>query len=549
MTHRLIHRVFAALCAILCATAVLAQETVFEIDKLNPGLGEPPELLDRDTPMGAMESFAYLTGLKRFDEAAHLLDLGNLPKDAQAEEGANLARQLAVIIERKAMIPWGSLPDRPDGWLDPRSQDGTGRIQRSISLALLDTGSHDVPLRLNRVQPSGGDPVWVVSRQSVENIPALYRRYGPTKIEQALPSWLRARAFWGMYLWEVLFVPLLLALAAALGYLVYRAVDVLGKRSNTRLSRAVVRALRWPAVIAVTTGVVGYGTRDVLVVSGVLDSVISPAVLCGYILAITLGALMVIDEIFDNISRSTPEELADPENRHLRNVATTMSAARKTVIVIAVLLALGFVLTSINSFQSLGLSLLASAGAVTVVLGFAAREVLGNILASVQIALNRSARIGDQLIFEGHYCTVERIHFTYVQLQIWNGNRYVVPVSRFVSDAFENWSLEDIEMIRPIILTLAQGADVEAMRDFFLNSVEQDDGDETGPVERAAVEVIDQDVFGKKVRFSLPTPHASTGWEMQCKMRERLLDEARRLQKEKGAAVLPSDTIRDMPEA
>ena len=61
-------------------------------------------------------------------------------------------------------------------------------------------------------------------------------------------------------------------------------------------------------------------------------------------------------------------------------------------------MALGFVLTSINSFQSLGLSLLASAGAVTVVLGFAAREVLGNILASVQIALNRSARIGDQLI-------------------------------------------------------------------------------------------------------------------------------------------------------
>ena len=548
MTIRLI-RLLAALGAMLWASALLAQEPVFEIDRLNPGLGEAPAMLDRDTPMGAMESFVHLTDRQRYGEAAHLLDLGGLPEDVQAEEGANLVRQLAVIIERKAMIPWGDLPDRPDGWHDPRSQDGTGRVQRSISLALLDTGSHDVPLRLNRVQPSGGDPVWVVSRQSVENIPALYRRYGPTAIEQSLPSWLRARAFWGMYVWEVLFVPLLLALAAALGYLVYRAVDVLGKRADTRLSRAVVRALRWPAVIAVTTGVVGYATREVLVVSGLLDSIISPAVLCGYILAITLGALMVIDEIFDNISRSTPEELADPENRHLRNVATTMSAARKTVIVIAVLMALGFVLTSINSFQSLGLALLASAGAVRVVLGFAAREVLGNILASVQIALNRSARIGDQLIFEGHYCTVERIHFTYVQLQIWNGNRYVVPVSRFVSDAFENWSLEDIEMIRPIILTLAQGADVEALRDFFLNSVEQDDGDETGPVEKAAVEVIDQDVFGKKVRFSLPTPHASTGWEMQCKMRERLLDEARRLQEEKGAAVLPSDTIRDMPEA
>ncbi len=37
---------------------------------------------------------------------------------------------------------------------------------------------------------------------------------------------------------------------------------------------------------------------------------------------------------------------------------------------------------------------------MTIVLGFAARNVLGNIMASLQIALNQSARVGDRVVYK-----------------------------------------------------------------------------------------------------------------------------------------------------
>lgn len=535
---------------ILCVLPATAQEPAFRVDALNPGLPPVPERIDRSTPQGAMESFLDLAARDEFAQAAHLLDLGAVPQEKQPEVGATLARQLFVIMDRKVVVRWQRLPDRPDGWLSGGGDsDATGRVRRSLVLDWLDLGRRQVALRLNRVQPENGDPAWVIARQSVANIPALHAIYGPTALEKALPGWARERAVWGMYVWEVLFLPLLLIGAGFLGRLTYRLVGSFQRRRDTRLTRAIVRSLRWPATIAVICAFIGYATGNVLVVSGLLDSLLSPAIVIGFVFAAALAVVLIIDEVFDSISQNNPHELADPANSHLRNMATTISAARKFVIVIAILTGAGVVLSSANTFETLGLSLLASAGALTIVLGFAAREVLGNILASVQIAMNGSARIGDQLIFEGHFCTVERIQFTYVQLAIWNGTRLIVPVSYFVSDAFENWSIEDPKMIRPIELTLAQTADIEPLRKLFLDAVEHEDGEDTGPLDKAAVQVLDQDVYGQKVRFALPTPNPSTGWDMECRMRERLLVEARRLQDETGQQMLPTAGLRDRPDA
>ena len=261
-----------------------------------------------------------------------------------------------------------------------------------------------------------------------------------------------------------------------------------------------------------------------------------------------LAAILVADEIFERVSLSSPHKLADPENVHYRNMATMISGFRKFVIIIAVAIGTGVLLSSIEVFNSLGFTLLAGAGALTIIIGFAAREVLGNILAAVQIALNRSARIGDQIIFEGRFCTVERIHFTYVQLLIWNGNRFIVPISHFVSNEFENWSIGDAEMIRPIELTLAQTADIGAMRKAFHEIMDEIDDGTLGPRDDAHVRVIGHDVFGQKVRFELPTPDPSTFWELECQAREKLLARAAELQEKTGKPVLPPNDPQNLPE-
>ncbi|MEX3315735.1 mechanosensitive ion channel family protein [Sulfitobacter sp. PS-8MA] len=537
---RLLGLMLLALSLLLGAAAGQAQEKWFETTELNPGLPPAPDTIDRGTPMAAVESFIYLTSKGHYSDAAHVLDLSDLPQGNQATLGAERAFQLAVLMERKVVVPWGKLADRPDGWLSGSSEDNdTGRVRRSVLIDRLELGGHDVPLRLNRVKP-GKDaaPVWVFSRQSVDNIPPLHAKYGPTDLENLLPEWLRGRAFWGMYLWEVLFLPILLTVALMAGWFAFDVMRRLGEAASRRWMRFVLRSFRWPAAIVLCAAIIGIATSRVLVVSGLIDAVLSPILLIAYVTAATLAIVFTFDEIFDRISPNNAYELADPMNAHMRSIATTIAAARKGVIVIAVLVASGVILVSINADNTLGLSILASAGALTIVLGFAAREVLGNILASVQIALNRSARIGDQLIFEGHFCTVERIHFTYVQLMNWEGTRLIVPVAYFVSDAFENWSIEDHAMVRPIVLTLAQTADVQALRHEFFNLLAKEDPNDVTPMSKAKVHVLEQDAFGVKVRFEVPTDNAATFWDIECRVREGLLAAAAKMEAD-GKRMLP----------
>ncbi|MFC3615713.1 mechanosensitive ion channel family protein [Lutimaribacter marinistellae] len=537
-------------CALLLPAPARAQDSPlawFEVDTLNPGLGTPPDI-NRDSPRAAVETLMGLLGARDYEGAAHLLDLSDLSPGEQGFHGPDLARKLGVVIERQVVIPWNDLTDRPDGWIAGADKEpGTGRVRRSILVSLLELDDHPVPLRLNRVKPQADDPVWIIARQSVRDIPLLYDRFQPTRLERAMPDWARKEGPFGMYVWEWLLLPVIGLVALVAGWLAYHVVSRLGRISDRRFVQSIVRAFRWPATIIVVAMILGLATSRLLVVTGPVSLVVKPLVLLLYVTAIALAAVLVADEVFDRVSLNSPKDLADPDNASYRSLATLISGIRKFVIIVAVMVGAGTLLSSIEVFNSLGYTLLAGAGAITIVLGFAAREVLGNILAAVQIALNRSARIGDLIVFEGNFCTVERIHFTYVQLLIWTGTRYIVPVSDFVTEKFENISASEERMVRPIEMTFAQSADVAALRDAFDRVVARIDDGSLAP-DCAVTRVIAQDVFGKTVRFELPTTNQATFWELECRAREELLAEAARIEEETGHPILPQGPQRDLPD-
>ena len=306
-----------------------------------------------------MEAFDALTRNGHFSEAAHLLDLSDLPQADQADEGRLRAELLAILLERKVVIPWSSLADRPDAWLSGSADNNqTGRVRRSILIDTLEMGSHRVPLRLNRIKPGeDADPVWVFSRQTVANIPELHRLYGPTELEQSLPNWARHRSLFGMYVWELLFMPLLVGIALLVSTFAYRTLRRIGDNANRRWLRFAARSFKWPIAITLCALIIGIATRKVLVVTGLLDAIIDPFVTIAYVFSATLALVLIADEVMDRISKNNPNELADPDNAHMRSMATTLSAARKFVIVIAVLAGTGIVLSSISTFDNLGFSL------------------------------------------------------------------------------------------------------------------------------------------------------------------------------------------------
>ena len=212
---------------------------------------------------------------------------------------------------------------------------------------------------------------------------------------------------------------------------------------------------------------------------------------------------------------------------------TSSAAIRRAMIVVVTIAGMGIILREANIMQTLGFSLLASAGAFTIVLAFAARNMLSNIMASLQIALNQSARIGDKIVYDGHLCSVERINFTFVQLREWTGKRIVVPVIDFVEEPFENWTMRDPAQIGEVRLKLAHTARVEELRARFYRVLDELDTESEKALEDdRGVYVAGHDAFGMEVLFLVPCPDPNAAWARICEVRERMLAEAAEMQTE-----------------
>jgi small-conductance mechanosensitive channel len=264
-----------------------------------------------------------------------------------------------------------------------------------------------------------------------------------------------------------------------------------------------------------------YATARLVTFSAPVTAILEPVLIAVMVIAVTVALLRAVDALLDAITREVVGDARKELGQHQRQAYTSIYAARRIVLLIAFAAGLGFVLMHLDLFGSLGLSLLASAGVLTVILGVAAQPVLGNIIASLQIALTQPIRIGDAVEYEGNWAYVEAIFYTFVRLRTWDDRRLVVPVQYFISKPFENWSVVDKKMTRVFLLTLDPRADVEELRQAYLEIARADE--DVMENEMLKVVVLGQDHNGMQVRFYCTAKDASTAWNMHCRLREKTL--------------------------
>ncbi|WP_386684916.1 mechanosensitive ion channel family protein [Loktanella sp. R86503] len=517
--------IFALTVSIGVPGSSFAQDAVFEEDAMNVGLSDVSDSVDRSSPRGTMEALIDLAEVRDFDQAAHLLDLSNIPKERQREDGPALAAALFEVIDRNVVINWADLIDRPDG-MDANATTNSavaGQTRRSILLWVLTIDDRPYPMRLDRIKAGDAEPVWVFSARTVSNIAKLHDHLGPSEMEQSLPSWARQDAFWNLMWWEVIGLPVMLLLSALGGVLTYKGLSRVAYQADRDFMTRIVRSTRMPAVIFVTTSIIAT-FRSIFVFSGVISAVITPLLALGYVLSILILVVNVVDRIIDHLVQFDDDDLKSVNQDERRAMATKIALARRILIVIIFVVGAGIVLTEANMFRTFGFSLLASAGAMTIILGFAAREILSNIMSSMQIAINQSARIGDKVLYKDHICHVERINFTYVQLRDWTGVRLIVPVTEFVAEAFENWTLKEAKMKRLIAIRVKHRTDVSKLRDIFFDVIKEMDANELGTEDEHMVVVTDHDVFGQEVTFGLSCADPNTSFMVECDLRERLIN-------------------------
>jgi small-conductance mechanosensitive channel len=227
------------------------------------------------------------------------------------------------------------------------------------------------------------------------------------------------------------------------------------------------------------------------------------------------AAITLASEFY--LRRSNIDVNSDPlARKHL----TQVGVLRRVTTTVVILITVAAALMTFESVKQYGVSLIASAGAAGLVVGLAARPLLTNMFAGIQIAITQPIRIGDALIVESEWGWVEEITSTYVVIKIWDWRRMVVPLSYFLEKPFQNWTRESTSLIGAVLLKVDFTTPIDQIRAKAEEIVKASPLWDGGLVK---VQVTDSNDVTMEVRILVTARSSGDAFDLRCELREKLI--------------------------
>ncbi len=218
------------------------------------------------------------------------------------------------------------------------------------------------------------------------------------------------------------------------GWCIKRGLDWLGDESAGGMRRLLERAtdsVRVPLYLAATLVGLRVGLDNVWLPRGV-ERFVRDAVEIG-IVALSLWAVWKLCTVIASSIARAVERATEAE------VGVTGTLVIRRILHVLVLVGALLLLTRIVFDASLG-GLLTSLGIIGVALWFVLRSVIDNLTASFTLFSDRPFRVGDTLLHDDTWVSVEDVGFRSTRLRSFDGHLFTVPNSTMVEHQIQNVS-------------------------------------------------------------------------------------------------------------
>jgi small-conductance mechanosensitive channel len=316
----------------------------------------------------------------------------------------------------------------------------------------------------------------------------------------------------------VLVVGIALAISLAVGYLVDRSLRAADARHPETPLWHLLRRCGLPLQVIICTAILRGGYRTAHLVHG-HSSTVGQALTLVLIAATAWLTIRVVAAATDSAyARYAAVSHDVPKIRRLRTQSTLIQRVFTAIVGV---IAVASMLFTFPGMRTVGASMLASAGIIGVVAGVAAQATLGNLFAGLQIAFGDMVRIGDTVVVDGEWGTVEEITLTYLSVRTWDERRITMPVSYFTSRPFENWTRGDSRMTGTVFFHVDHTVPVDAARKRLHEILEQ-----APEWDRRAwnLVVIDSTPTTVQLRALVTAKDADDLFNLRCAVREQMIE-------------------------
>jgi small-conductance mechanosensitive channel len=183
--------------------------------------------------------------------------------------------------------------------------------------------------------------------------------------------------------------------------------------------------------------------------------------------AITVAVAILIALIVDRvlIGRAVKATVRFDTGELSREARTRLRLVRRLLFLAIILIGVALALSQFASIKRFATGILASTAVLGIIIGFAGRQVIANLVSGVLIAFTQPIRIGDLVsVGDEVHGRVTDISLTYTRVDGGDGSQIVVPNEKVMTDVVINHSAGNSAAPVTVDIWLPPDADVEAAR-------------------------------------------------------------------------------------
>ncbi len=429
--ERLLGRIAVLLLLLLICPAVWSQVVTPKAAATQPSPEPPKDTLGRDTPRGTV--LGLLSAAQKGNAELAALYLNTSLRGAAA---AALARQLAIVIDRRLPARINEISNKPEG-----SRPNPLKPDEDL-VGIIETSNGDLDILVERVDRGKAGKVWLFSRKTLASIPDVYEELSPPVFERILPQFMVTTRVAQIPIFEwlalVLGIPLLYLLTGLLNRVIGSAAGALRRRWCRNPDLQNPQVLPPP----IRLFLLAFAIR--LLVARAHLPLLARQFWSTTTLIITLVACMWL-LLFVN---GWGERYLVGRRRSMSGSASVLRLARR---VIDGVVLFGGLLLTLSYFGINVTAALAGLGVGGIAIALAAQKTLENIIAGVSLIADQAVRVGDTLNLGDVQGSVEEVGLRSTRIRTADRTLVSLPNGQIANMKVETVSARDRFLFHPVV--------------------------------------------------------------------------------------------------
>jgi MscS family membrane protein len=401
-----------------------------------PAAPSDPLELGRETPRGTVIGFVRAAQSENYDLAVQYFEPR---RRTNIEPERELAQQLLEILNARFRGSLDSITNDPMG----RQENEPPRDQ--IVVGVGHSLSESFPLYLVHEEVAHGAKIWLISRQTLDQVPEVYDSLRFAQLEKRLPKFLVKTRFLAMPLWQWIAIVLFAPVALLLGWLAALLVRFGVRRVRRALGLAPLQAepLRRFGPTAVLGAVIIHYYFVYLIGASILYREYYRDLL---LILLAFAFYWAITKITYWLSLRMWNQLTD---RGMYAERSLVSLTRRVLDV-----AIFFVIALVVFKNVLNWNLtaaLAGLGIGGLAIGLGAQKTFENMMGGISILTDRALLVGDACKIGDQRGVVEDIGLRSTKLRTEERTLVSIPNGTVATATLENFRLRDKILFRQTV--------------------------------------------------------------------------------------------------